>query len=222
MEASFFFEIAEQLSLNGLYTVSAHSYQVADFGIPQFRDRVFFIGAKNGCKVPPMKPTHSITDTTNTKKYRTAAEALKFLPALGVETVIPNHIGRKHSDRIIERYQNLEFGERDPKTRINRLNPARPSFTIIVGSDKGGGKGHVHPFSPREVTPRESARMQTFPDWWEFYGTGRHVIRQVGNAVPPLFAALLAEHIKSHIFGAKRKKSYTELIEILGLDYLKF
>lgn len=217
-----FFEIAEQLSLNGLYTVSAHSYQVADFGIPQFRDRVFFIGAKNGCKVPPMKPTHSITDTTNTKKYRTAAEALKFLPALGVETVIPNHIGRKHSDRIIERYQNLEFGERDPKTRINRLNPARPSFTIIVGSDKGGGKGHVHPFSPREVTPRESARMQTFPDWWEFYGTGRHVIRQVGNAVPPLFAALLAEHIKSHIFGAKRKKSYTELIEILGLDYLKF
>lgn len=217
-----FFEIAEQLSLNGLYTVSAHSYQVADFGIPQFRDRVFFIGAKNGCKVPPMKPTHSITDTTNTKKYRTAAEALKFLPALGVETVIPNHIGRKHSDRIIERYQNLEFGERDPKTRINRLNPARPSFTIIVGSDKGGGKGHVHPFSPREVTPRESARMQTFPDWWEFYGTGRHVIRQVGNAVPPLFAALLAEHIKSHIFGTKRKKSYTELIEILGLDYLKF
>ena len=216
-----FDEIAEELSLGGLYTVSTHSYQVAEFGIPQFRDRVFFIGARNGCLVPPMKPTHGLVATTEKRPYRTAREALQFLPELGIETSIPNHIGRKHSERIIERYKNLAFGERDPKTRINKLNPERPSFTIIVGSDNGGGKGHVHPFNPREVTPRESARMQTFPDWWEFYGTGRHVIRQVGNAVPPLFAALLAEHVKAHVFNEKKKKSYQELIEILGLDYLK-
>src|SRR5205823_391079 len=88
-----------------------------------------------------------------------------------------NHVGREHSQRIIDRYRSLEFGERDPSTRINKLHPGRPSYTIIVGSDKGGGKGHVHPFFPREVTPRESARIQTFPDWWQFYGTGRHVIR---------------------------------------------
>jgi len=103
----------------------------------------------------------------------------------------------------------LEFGERDTKTRINKLNPSRPSFTIIVGSNVGGGKGHVHPFQPREVTPRESARLQTFPDWWEFDGQGRNVIRQVGNAVPPLFSALLAEYIKQYIFG---------IILIKGID----
>jgi DNA (cytosine-5)-methyltransferase 1 len=90
-----------------------------------------------------------------------------------------------------------------------------------VGSDNGGGKGHVHPFMPREVTPRESARMQTFPDWWEFHGTGRHVIRQVGNAVPPLFSALLAEHVRFHIFGETKRRTYEDFIEIMGLDYLK-
>ncbi len=62
--------------------------------------------------------------------------------------------------------------------------------------------------------------MQTFPDWWAFHGTGRHVIRQVGNAVPPLFAALLAEHVKAHLLGAKKKKTYAQLAELLGLDYL--
>jgi DNA (cytosine-5)-methyltransferase 1 len=211
-------KILEELTACG-YRVSAHNYQVADFGIPQFRDRVFFIGARNGALVPPMEPTHGNRHLF-IAQYRTANEALRFLPDPGPGSGLPNHIGRKHSNRIVTRYRGLEFGERDPKTRINKLEPSRPSFTIIVGSDKGGGKGHVHPFAPREVTPRESARMQTFPDWWEFCGTGRHVIRQVGNAVPPLFAALLAEHVKMHVFGAKQKKSYEELVKILGLDYL--
>ncbi|WP_432742838.1 DNA cytosine methyltransferase [Methylobacter sp. G7] len=214
-------EILKSLALDGLYTVSAHNYQLADFGIPQFRDRIFFIGTKNGTLVPPMEPTHGEQCLSASNPYRTADEALRFLPAPGESSHVPNHIGRKHSQRIIDRYQSLKFGERDPKTRINKLHPERPSFTIIVGSDKGGGKGHVHPFTPREVTPRESARMQTFPDWWQFHGTGRHVIRQVGNAVPPLFAAQLAEHIKVHVFGSKRKKNYEELIEILELEYLQ-
>jgi DNA (cytosine-5)-methyltransferase 1 len=210
-------QILEQLSLEGAYAVSAHSYQVADYGIPQFRDRVFFIGSREGIHVPAMQPTHGVGKLP----YRTVGEALCNLPMPNMNSTISNHIGRKHSDRIVERYQNLAFGERDPKTRINKLHPLRPSFTIIVGSDKGGGKGHVHPFFPREVTPRESARMQTFPDWWEFYGTGRHVIRQVGNAVPPLFAAILAEHVKKHLFGVSKKKNYEQLVDILGLDYLK-
>lgn len=203
------------------YTVSAHNYQMAEFGIPQFRDRVFFIGARNGTHVPPMSPTHGYETLFEQRPFRCVKEALRFLPEPGRESGVPNHLGRDHSQRIIRRYRSLEFGERDHHTRINKLHPDRPSFTIIVGSDKGGGKGHVHPFVPREVTPRESARMQTFPDWWEFWGTGRHVIRQVGNAVPPLFAALLAEHVKMHIFGAKKQKSYGEIVGILGLDYLR-
>jgi DNA (cytosine-5)-methyltransferase 1 len=203
------------------YTVSGHNYQMADFGIPQFRDRVFFIGSRNRTHVPPMHPTHGLETLFQQRPYRSAGEALRLLPEPGRDSRVPNHLGRDHSGRIVRRYRSLEFGERDHRTRINKLDPNRPSFTIIVGSDKGGGKGHVHPFDPREVTPRESARMQTFPDWWEFHGRGRHVIRQVGNAVPPLFAAILAEHIKAHLFGAKKRRSYEELVKILGLDYLE-
>lgn len=213
-------EIIQLLELNGLYTVSAHRYQLADFGIPQFRDRIFLIGTTTGVIVPEMQPTHGDFNT-DLIPYRTSFEALRFLPKPSKLGSFPNHSGRKHSQRIIDRYHDLKFGERDAKTRINKLNPEKPSFTIIVGSDKGGGKGHVHPFEPREVTPRESARMQTFPDWWEFYGTGRHVIRQVGNAVPPLFAAQLAEHINIHVFNTKKRRSYDDLIRILDLGYLE-
>lgn len=219
-EGNLFREVLAALELNGLYTVSHHTYNVAEHGIPQFRERVFIIGARNGVVVPPMPRTHG-TPGLFQHPYRTAGEALRNLPAPGRDCTLYNHVGRVHSPRIVERYNNLAFGERDPKTRINRLDPNRPSFTIIVGSDQGGGKGHVHPHEPREVTPRESARMQTFPDWWEFYGTGRHVIRQVGNAVPPLFAALLAEHVRVHVFGEENPQTYDELIDVLGLDYLR-
>jgi DNA (cytosine-5)-methyltransferase 1 len=150
----------------------------------------------------------------------TVADALRGLPLPGEDSALHNHTGRVHSQRIIERYRNLRYGERDPATRINKLDPERPSYTIIVGSDKGGGKGHVHPFEPREVTPRESARMQGFPDHWEFTGTVRHPIRQVGNAVPPLFAAKMAYHLKREVFRIDDEPSHEELLDSLGLNYL--
>lgn len=212
-------DLLEALSCDGKYTVSDHSYDVADYGIPQFRYRVIFVGLRNGMKLEPMPPTHGENDSLFLRPRITAGKALSNMPEAGTG-LLPNHVGRIHSQRIIDRYNNLRFGERDPKTRINKLNPEKPSFTIIVGSDAGGGKGHVHPFYPREVTPRESARIQTFPDWWEFAGTGRHVIRQVGNAVPPLFAGQLASYIANKVYG-RTQISYEELIDRLELDYLK-
>lgn len=171
-----------------------------------------------------MTPTHGDFSNNSSsgllEPHRTAGEVLKGLGE-PEDTNLPNHKGRVHSQTIIERYTSLKFGQRDPKTRINKLDPNRPSFTIVVGSDAGGGKGHIHPYIPREVTPRESARMQTFPDFWAFSGTSRHPIRQVGNAVPPLFAALFAAHIRKHLFDASVTMSYEEAIRHLGLDYLQ-
>lgn len=211
-------ELLEALSCDGLYAVSSHGYEVANYGIPQFRYRLFFIGLRNGQLIREMPETHGESSQSELKPWVTVSKVLSDMPSPGPGK-IPNHFGRHHSQRIIERYRDLHFGERDSRTRINRLDPNRPSFTIIVGSDAGGGKGHVHPYSPREVTPRESARLQTFPDWWEFAGTGRHVIRQVGNAVPPLFAALLANYILKETYGAPNQ-SYNALVRKIGLDYL--
>lgn len=201
------------------YTLSIFRLNAADFGVPQFRDRVFIIGSREGKKILNI-PKICIQTNKNDDalfSYRTVNDALRSIPPLG--EVLENHTSRKHSERIIERYKNLKHGERDSKTRINKLDPKRPSYTIIVGSDKGGGKGHVHPFEPREVSPRESARMQTFPDWWAFSGTSRHPIRQVGNAVPPILAAVIGREVLN-IFFNKRKRSFKQILTLLGQEHL--
>jgi DNA (cytosine-5)-methyltransferase 1 len=192
------------------YTVQKYVVEAARYGVPQFRTRVIVVGVRNGIGLPAppvlfAQPTHAEPHLVNEidrelLPFNTAADALEGLVDIGAPAAPLNHVGRVHSGVIIKRYKNLAFGERDPKTRINKLHPERPSFTIIVGSDKGGGKGHVHPFQPREVTPRESARVQTFPDWWGFSGTSRHPIRQIGNAVPPVLAAAIGAFLMKEIF----------------------
>lgn len=198
-----FDEIKAQLARpdTGLtYKLSVHRCNAADYGVPQFRDRVFIIGSRDGYTVDNINPICSSPAAQDELlPWRTVKNGLAGLSAMG-SGGHHNHTGRKHSQRIIDRYNSMIFGERDQKTRINRLDPKRPSYAIIVGSDAGGGKGHVHPFEPREVTPRESARMQCFPDWWWFSGTGRHPIRQVGNAVPTLLGLAVGRQIMHDIF----------------------
>ena len=219
-----FRELCELLSnpADGLaYKLSVYRLNAADYGVPQFRDRVFIVGTKNGkplANIPALCGDAIDPSISGALlKRRTVSDAFKTLPPLGER--LANHTSRKHSERIVDRYKALVHGERDSKTRINKLDPSRPSYTIIVGSDKGGGKGHVHPQEPREVSPRESARIQTFPDWWAFSGTSRHPIRQVGNAVPPILAAMVGREIAHQIFKRPRK-SLREIVDILGQQHL--
>lgn len=205
------------------YEISVLRLDAVSYGVPQFRDRVFIVGniERQTLTVPKEQcwdARRSTSPAHELKPWRTVEDAFRGLPEIG-DPFVANHNGRKHSDRIITRYDSLSPGQRDHKTRINRLDLARPSFTIIVGSDKGGGKGHVHPTAPREVTPRESARIQTFPDWWKFSGTSRHPIRQIGNAVPPLLAAVVANQIAHEFFGHRSVK-YSELLELLDQGHL--
>lgn len=210
---------------NTVYTLSHSLYNTAAYGIPQYRQRIIIYGVKgkDAVPVPSLKATHYLLPDSPEEGLLppvTVAQAFSKLPQTPTAD-IPNHIGRKHGEAVIERYRNMAYGERDSKTRINKLDPNKPSFTIVVGSDKGGGKGHIHPYQPREVTPRESARIQTFPDFWVFTGTSRHPIRQVGNAVPPLFAGLVASNLLRYAFNEDSAPDYESLLDNLGLDYLK-
>ncbi|WP_090139774.1 DNA cytosine methyltransferase [Limnohabitans sp. DM1] len=214
-------EILSNPSNDLSYEISVHRLNASDYGVPQSRDRVFIIGTRIGkslSNIPPLCFDEKKEDKDKTHlRKRTVGDAFKGLPPLGEK--LANHYGREHSQRIIDRYESLIFGERDHKTRINRLDPNRPSYTIIVGSDKGGGKGHVHPHEPREVSPRESARIQTFPDWWDFSGTSRHPIRQIGNAVPPILAAVIGREIASNFFNHP-KKPLKEIVDLLSQNHL--
>lgn len=218
-----FKELCERLKAPGndiRYELSVFRLNAADYGVPQNRDRVFIIGSRKGKKLEVLPPICSEEKSGRSlPRHRTVTDAFRGLPPLGKD--LPNHTSRDHSKRIVQRYCGLEFGERDPKTRINKLHPEKPSFTIIVGSDKGGGKGHVHPFEPREVSPRESARIQTFPDWWGFSGTSRHPIRQVGNAVPPVMAAMIGREIMRKFFDGE-KRSLKTILSLLGQEHLFF
>lgn len=218
-----FKNLCERLSnpAKGLYyKISVHRLNAVNYAVPQFRDRVFIIGDREDRAVPEIKQiTSEQPHLDGTKhQWRTVRDALRDMPRVGLDK-LPNHIGRQHSREIINRYASMKAGERDSKTRINKLDLSRPSFTIIVGSDAGGGKGHIHPKEPREVTPRESARIQCFPDWWAFSGTSRHPIRQVGNAVPTLLGAAVGNAIRKNLFG-KREVPLETYLETLDQGHL--
>jgi DNA (cytosine-5)-methyltransferase 1 len=203
------------------YQLSILRLNAANYGVPQFRDRIFIIGSRKGKTIQKIdeltvNPRHDIGSSQ--LPFRTVKDALRGLPKPN-ESFPANHTGRNHSARIIERYGSMDPGQRDHFTRINKLDLTKPSYTIIVGSDKGGGKGHIHPVDPREVTPRESARIQTFPDWWEFRGSVRHPIRQVGNAVPPLLGFAVANAVREQIFGLARIPVKTA-VESLSQEHL--
>jgi DNA (cytosine-5)-methyltransferase 1 len=116
----------------------------------------------------------------------------------------PNHVTREHSAESIERYMKLEYGSRDQLGRVDRLDPTAPSKTVIAGGANGGGRSHLHPFIPRTLSVRESARLQTFPDNYEFLGPSARQFTQVGNAVPPVLGAQIATSLYESVF-AKRK-----------------
>lgn len=141
---SFLDEVCRDENGNKQYTLSHYLLNTADYGVPQFRSRLIVFGTLNGVKVSKPAPTHLPNQESQLKDLNLLAtpvvgDILKGLPELPNKD-IPNHIGREHSERIIERYSQLSFGERDSKTRINKLHPEKPSFTIVVGSDKGGEK----------------------------------------------------------------------------------
>lgn len=109
---------------------------------------------------------------------------------------IENHVTRMHKAESVMRYACLMPGGRDRLGRVDRLDPGKPSKTVIAGGVKGGGRSHLHPYIPRTISVRECARLQTFPDNYVFTGTTARQFTQVGNAVPPMFAYKLALAIK--------------------------
>ncbi|MDC1395611.1 DNA cytosine methyltransferase [Bacteroidia bacterium] len=136
-----------------------------------------------------------------------------------------NHKSRYHNERDLFIYKNLVPGKylNDP---LNEKALSRVTYGVEVGQDgvkrvKGfgdkyfkldpesvsktiiahletDGNSYVHPGeNPRSITPREAARIQSFPDWYFFTGNTRNQLKQIGNAVPPLLASVFANTFKN-------------------------
>jgi DNA (cytosine-5)-methyltransferase 1 len=140
---------------------------------------------------------------------------------LGASKLPLNNSEREHNETTIVRYSKMGFGEREQLGRVDRLDPAKPSKTIIAGGNKGGGRSHLHPYTPRTLTVRESARLQTFPDNYEFLGKNGRQFTLVGNAVPPLLGEVLARHIGALVFGLKFKNELVHRVQNIGVEQAK-
>jgi len=158
----------------------------AHFQVPQHRLRLFIVG------------------TRRKGHYRLPTISSQLVPSSAVFTMpingAKNHETRKHKAESILRYMKLLYGEREKIGRVDRLNPHRPSKTVIAGGSGGGGRSHLHPQIPRTISVREGARLQTFPDNYEFTGPSARQFTQIGNAVPPVLAAQLALSLKKSFF----------------------
>ena len=83
-------------------------------------------------------------------------------------------------------------------TLYGRLQWDKPSYTITTYFNRPGNGAYIHPKSDRVLSAREAARLQSFPDSFVFEGTKTSLTKQIGNAVPPLFAYALAKQILKH------------------------
>jgi DNA (cytosine-5)-methyltransferase 1 len=100
--------------------------------------------------------------------------------------------GTMHSEELVRRYAGLQYGQSDPKTKSVKLDPKGycPTLRAGTGPDRGSFQAvrPIHYLRPRVITPREAARLQGFPDWYQFDETKWHSFRQIGNSVSPLVA----------------------------------
>ncbi|ELY4057550.1 DNA cytosine methyltransferase [Cronobacter sakazakii] len=108
------------------------------------------------------------------------------------KNLVSGFLGTRHSDLVEERYSKLKFGEVDKISRSMRLDPNGFCPTLRAGTarDKGSYQAvrPIHPYLPRVISPREAARLQGFPDWFQFHSTKWHSFRQIGNSVSPIVA----------------------------------
>lgn len=179
-------QIALDFSQAG-YRVEIHKVNMADYGVPQHRERVFFIGQRNDMgdnmlfRFP--EPTNS-KDGIILPRYVSIRKALSHLPEPGDTSKDPNNYGSKY-----------KFVARD-FTAHRVTDPSKPSPTILArGNGKGGVCAIPHYNGERRLTIRESATIQTFPKKFIFIGNMGSCYRQIGNAVPVRFGRLLGNEL---------------------------
>jgi DNA (cytosine-5)-methyltransferase 1 len=199
------------------YSVFPHFYKFEEYGIPQSRHRIIIIGIRKDQNVIYKVPSTSLYR----KKQRTCKEAIENPP---IKKNALNNEFTKQSKDVVARLQFIKPGENaftaniPEKYQLNvigakisqiyrRLDPSKPAYTI-TGS--GGGGTHVYHWKEnRALTNRERARLQTFPDDFEFIGSKESVRKQIGMAVPVDGVRIIFEAILNTFAG----------IEYLADDY---
>ncbi|MBP9701405.1 MAG: DNA cytosine methyltransferase [Candidatus Pacebacteria bacterium] len=198
------------------YDVKYKVMLASDYGVPQNRRRVVFVGmlGKNTFEFPEGEfkaadlkittsqaisdlPEHSVVDGSEHKLVSKSMYQALMRKDSGK---IFNHVSTNHDDKTVKIISLVPDGgnfkdlpkhlrkTRNVNIAWTRYNSSRPSFTIDTGH-----RHHFHYKFNRVPTVRESARLQSFPDDFIFMGSKTSQYKQVGNAVPPLMAEKIAK-----------------------------
>ena len=176
------------------YKLTTNLYKAEEYGVPQMRHRVIIVGIRDDLpitfRVPSPKPYSNADISSETALANISPSA-------------PNNSIRKLSNTVMKRLALIEPGENiwqaeerlgsdfpqelkiHTKTKISqiykKLHPLKPAYTVTAA---GGGGTYMYHWTDRELTNRERARLQTFPDNFEFFGNYSSVRKQIGMAVP--------------------------------------
>ena len=200
----------------------------ADYGVPQKRKRFIFLANRTGNIIPWPKPKFYAKPEDWEKPYRTINQVITGLETNKSQTKFKNHKPMNHSSEVVERFSYIKEGckinpddlpEHLKYSRTGkliksfskvlfRLDRNQPSHTLVPGHSAFP----IHPWLNRQLTVREAARIQTFPDTLEFLGNHGQQCKQVGNAFPPMAAEVFANSIKKAIINDWKKDNLSKLV----------
>jgi len=220
------------------YLVDYGVLNAADFGVPQRRRRAIIIARKGGRKAELPSPT-----VDEHRTVRDAIGDLPAVEAGETYPSDPMHRAPNHTQRIVEMLDLIpedggswmdipeehqdEYWLDSMKKRAEkgdlksfcdtygRMHWDRPSGTITRKSSTPSCGRYVHPEQNRNITVREAARLQSFPDGWEFEGAFVSWYEQNGNAVPPKLAKEVAEQVKS-LIPVREKGTRQATLDTIG------
>lgn len=222
-DMSFEEEVAAKFESIG-YTVEFNVFTAADYGVPQLRRRVIFVGTVDGrsyIKPPPivspaeytsvdaaigdLPPVGAGETITNYRRTRPCTEYQRIMRA--GSTTLQGHTASNHPDHLIEAISHIEDGGNrtqipahlQPKSGFHnsysRLASWKPAVAVTQNMGKPSGSRCIHPRQNRGLTAREGARLQSFPDRFHFEKGVTSQRLQIANAVPPMLAEAIARSL---------------------------